>query len=163
MFKWLKGKKKELILTAPMTGTLVPMEAIPDQVFSSKMLGDGFAILPSAGKVLSPCAGKVTQIFPTSHALGIETPEGLEILIHIGIDTVEMEGEGFTRLVEAGASVETGTPLLSIELDKLEAHGKSTVSPVIITNMERVAKIISSSEQDMRAGITTAVRISLKE
>ncbi len=162
MFKWLQGKKKEIILSAPMTGTLMAVEAIPDQVFSAKMLGDGFAIAPETGEVLSPCAGKVTQIFPTSHAIGIETPEGLEILIHIGIDTVELKGEGFTRLVQAGDTVEAGTPLLSVELEKLTGHGKSLVTPVIITNMDKVESIRVEPITHLTAGATPAVRITLK-
>lgn len=162
MFKWLQGKKKELVLTAPMTGTLLAMEAIPDQVFSARMVGDGFAVAPESGQVLAPCTGTVTQIFPTSHAVGIETPEGLEILIHVGIDTVELKGEGFTRLVQAGAQVETGTPLLSVALDCLTASGKSLVTPVIITNMDKVERIVAEPVTRVVAGATAAVRITLK-
>lgn len=162
MFKWLQGKKNSVVLTSPMTGTLLAMEAIPDQVFSAKMVGDGFAVLPETGQVFSPCAGKVTQIFPTSHALGIETPEGLEILIHIGIDTVELKGEGFVRLVEVGDSVQIGTPLLSVELEKLADSGKSLVTPVIVTNMERVESIRTEPVAHLTAGITPVVRITLK-
>lgn len=162
MFKWLQGKKKEILLTAPMTGTLLAVEAIPDQVFSAKMVGDGFAVAPETGQVLAPCAGKITQIFPTSHAIGIETPEGLEILIHIGIDTVELKGEGFTRLAAAGDTVETGTPLLAVELETLTAGGKSLVTPVIITNMEKVESIQAEPVTHVTAGVTPVVRIILK-
>lgn len=162
MFKWLQGKKNEIILTAPMSGGLMAVEAIPDQVFSARMLGDGFAVAPESGQVLAPCAGRVTQIFPTSHALGIETPEGLEILIHIGIDTVELKGEGFTRLVEAGDTVAAGTPLLNVALEKLRSHGKSLVTPVIITNMDKVESIRVETVSHLTAGLTPAVRVTLK-
>lgn len=162
MFSWLYGKKKELVLVAPMTGALLAMEAIPDQVFSAKMVGDGFAIAPESGDVLSPCAGKITQIFPTSHALGIETREGLEILLHIGLDTVELKGEGFTRLVQVGDAVETGTPLLSVDLEMLRTRGKSLVTPVIITNMEKIESLTVGSVTSLVAGLTPAVRITLK-
>lgn len=162
MFKWLQGKKKEIILTSPMSGGLMAVEAIPDQVFSARMLGDGFAVAPESGQVLAPCAGRVTQIFPTSHALGIETPEGLEILIHIGIDTVELKGEGFTRLVEAGDTVAAGTPLLNVALEKLTAQGKSLVTPVIITNMDKVESIRVETVSHLTAGLTPAVRVTLK-
>jgi len=126
------------------------------------MVGDGFAVAPETGEVLSPCAGKVTQIFPTSHALGIETPEGLEILIHIGIDTVELKGEGFTRLVQPGDPVETGTPLLSVALEKLSGQGKSLVTPVIITNMDKVESIHMEQVTHLAAGTTPVARITLK-
>lgn len=162
MFKWLQGKKKELVLTAPMTGTLLAMEAIPDQVFSARMVGDGFAVAPTDGQVVAPCAGTVTQIFPTSHAIGLETPEGLEILIHVGIDTVELKGEGFTRLIQAGEKVEPGTPLLSVELDRLTAGGKSLVTPVIVTNMEKIERMVVEPVTQVVAGATAAVRFILK-
>lgn len=162
MFKWLQGKKKELVLEAPLSGTYLPVSEIPDQVFSAKMLGDGFAIVPESGTVVSPCAGKVTQIFPTSHAVGIETPEGLEILLHIGIDTVELKGEGFTRLIQPGDSVEKGTPLLEVDLRILEARGKSLVTPVIITNMEKVESMTAEPVTHLIAGKTPVVRIMLK-
>ncbi len=101
MFKFLK-KNKEIELISPMTGDIIPLEEVPDPVFSEKMMGDGIAIEPSEGKVLSPIDGKIATIFPTNHAIGLVNKEGLEILIHIGIDTVELKGEGFTRIAEEG-------------------------------------------------------------
>lgn len=162
MFKWLKGKKKECVLFAPMTGKCLPMEAIPDQVFSSKMLGDGFAVAPIMGAALSPCAGTVTQIFPTNHAVGIVTEDGLELLLHIGIDTVELKGRGFTPMVKAGDHVTVGTPLVDVDLGILADSEKSLVTPLVITNMEKVESIALASEEEMVAGVTQMARIMLK-
>lgn len=129
------------ILKAPITGKLVNLETVPDEVFSKKMLGDGIAIQPEDGLVVSPIKGKVIQIFPTNHAVGILSDEGLEILIHLGIDTVELKGEGFTRLIEAETPVEPGTPLVRMDLDIINSHNKSLISPIIITNGEKVKKL----------------------
>lgn len=125
------------------------------------MLGDGFAVEPTAGRVVAPCAGRVTQIFPTSHAIGIETAEGLELLIHVGIDTVELKGAGFTRAVEAGAAVSAGDLLLEVDLEAVRAAGKSTVIPVIITNMEKVKELTIHPNAALEAGKTTVAAIKL--
>ena len=93
-------KKKDIELYAPLTGNAVPLTDVPDPVFAEKMVGDGIAILPTSNQVLAPCDGKVVQIFPTNHAVGIEAEGGVDLLIHVGIDTVELKGEGFKRLVE---------------------------------------------------------------
>ena len=97
MFDFLK-KNKKLELLAPMTGELVKLEDVPDEAFSKKLMGDGIAINPTNDLVVAPCEGQIIQIFDTNHAVGIETKEGVEILIHIGIDTVNLKGEGFTRI-----------------------------------------------------------------
>lgn len=144
MFKFLK-KNKEIELISPMTGDIIPLEEVPDPVFSEKMMGDGIAIEPSEGKVLSPIDGKIATIFPTNHAIGLVNKEGLEILIHIGIDTVELKGEGFTRIAEEGEGVKKGDLLMEVDLEKLKEGGKPTVTPIIITNMDKVEKIEKNS------------------
>lgn len=140
MFKFLK-KNKEIELISPITGNIIGLEEVPDPVFSQKMMGDGIAIEPSDGKILSPVDGKIATIFPTNHAIGLVTKEGLEILIHIGIDTVELKGEGFTRITEEGANVKKGDLLMEVDLEKIKAGGKSTITPIIITNMDKVDNI----------------------
>ena len=102
------------------------------------MLGDGFAINPEENVVKSPCAGEIVQIFSTGHAVGIKTKKGLEILVHIGIDTVELDGEGFNKLVENGDKVKVGTPLIEVDLDFIKENAPSISTPVIVTNMEKV-------------------------
>lgn len=133
------------ILKAPITGELLDLEQVPDEVFSKKMLGDGIAILAKDGLVVSPVKGKVQHIFPTNHAVGILSDEGLEILIHLGIDTVELKGKGFTRLAEPDDSVELGTPLIKMDLDMIKSYGKSLISPIIITNSEKVKDLKAMS------------------
>ena len=126
---------------APMTGELMEITKVEDEVFSEKMVGDGIAIKPSEGIVVSPVQGEIIQVFPTKHALGIKTHEGLEILIHIGLDTVELKGKGFKTYVKAGDRVEIGDKLLEVDLDFIRENGKSTISPIIITNMDMVKSI----------------------
>lgn len=137
MFGFL-NKLKGIELCSPLTGEAVELSGVPDPVFAEKMVGDGIAIKPTSGTVVAPCDGKVVQIFPTNHAVGIETSTGLDLLIHIGIDTVELKGDGFKRLVEEGVSVKKGQPILEVDLKRIEELGKSIVSPFIITNADEV-------------------------
>jgi len=129
------------IIKAPVTGTLIPLEKVPDEAFSKKMLGDGIAIQAEDGLVVSPVKGRVIHIFPTNHAVGILSCEGLEILIHLGIDTVELKGIGFTRLIQPEAPVEPGTPLIRMDLDIIKSNHRSLISPIIITNGEKVREL----------------------
>ncbi len=131
-------KSKKIKLVPSMKGDVVELNEVPDAVFSSKMIGDGYAIIPHEGTVVSPIDGIVSQIFPTHHAIGIISETGLEILVHIGIDTVELKGEGFKRLVAVDQHVKAGTPLIEVDLNVLKGHGKSCITPVVITNMELV-------------------------
>jgi sugar PTS system EIIA component len=120
------------ILRSPMSGTLLPLEEVPDEVFSKKMLGDGVAILPEEGIAESPIEGKIGAFLDTGHACGIITEEGVEILIHIGIDTVEMNGIGFFPSVKKEQSVVTGQKLIDFNIKAIEDAGKSLISPVIV-------------------------------
>jgi sugar PTS system EIIA component len=138
MLKKLFSKKIEtrvVEIHSPLDGEAIPLEEVPDPVFAQKMMGDGLAIIPKNGKVVSPVNGKVVQIFPTKHAVGLVSEEGLEILIHIGLETVELNGEGFEVAVNAGETVKVGDPLLNVDLDYLEQKHKEIVTPIVITNM----------------------------
>ncbi len=137
----LFNKNKSISISTLMTGDIVEITQVEDEVFSEKMVGDGVAIEPREGIVVSPVQGRIVQIFPTKHALGIETVEGLEILIHIGLDTVELKGEGFKSYVKVGDEVKPGDKLLEVDLDFIRKSGRSTVSPIIITNMDIVKNI----------------------
>lgn len=97
-------RKREEVIVSPLTGNVRSLENVPDPVFAQKMMGDGFAIEPTDGVVVSPIHGEVVQVFPTKHAVGLRSDQGLEILIHVGIDTVHMHGEGFEAYVKAGVS-----------------------------------------------------------
>ncbi|MFZ5968257.1 MAG: PTS sugar transporter subunit IIA [Bacillota bacterium] len=140
MFGFFK-KNKTIMITAPMKGEAVHLSEVPDEVFSQKMIGDGIAIKPSHGMVVSPCNGTVAQILSSNHAVGIVMEEGLEVLIHVGIDTVELKGQGFRRIANVGDQVKIGDPLIEVDLDFLVSQGKPTITPVIITNMEMVEKL----------------------
>ena len=137
----LFNKDKSISISAPMTGDIIEITQVEDEVFSEKMVGDGVAIEPREGIVVSPVQGRIVQIFPTNHAIGIETEEGLEVLIHIGLDTVELKGEGFKSYVKVGDRVEVGDKLLEVDLDYIRKSGRSTISPIIITNMDIVKNI----------------------
>jgi|SRR5699024_7888141 len=142
MFKNLFGKKEDspvessLEIKSPFNGKYVKLEDIPDPVFAEKMMGEGFGIEPSDGEVVSPVTGEVMQVFPTNHAVGIKTENGIELLIHIGLETVAMEGQGFTGHVSEGDSVEVGDKLVSFDMDLVSKEANSTISPVIITNSD---------------------------
>jgi PTS system N-acetylglucosamine-specific IIC component len=102
------------------------------------MMGDGFAIIPAKGSVVSPVDGKIINVFPTKHAVGIQSKQGYEILIHIGMDTVNLKGEGFTVLVKDGDSISKGQEILKFDLDKIKHSAPSTVSPVVFTNLTKL-------------------------
>jgi PTS system glucose-specific IIC component len=132
----------EMNLVAPSTGKILPMSEVPDEVFAAKMMGDGFALVPSATDVAavgSPVAGKVTQIFPTKHAIGIQTETGVDVLVHMGLDTVELKGEGFEIVTSEGATVEAGTPLATMNTKLLDEKKKETMIVIALTNMDKVA------------------------
>lgn len=124
----------ETHIVSPMSGKIVPLSAVSDVAFSSEALGKGFAIEPTDGHVYSPVDGKVVMIFDTKHAIGLTTEDGAEILIHIGLDTVNMKGQGFTVHVEAGDQVKIGDPLVDVDLDAIKEDGYETVTPVVVTN-----------------------------
>ncbi len=121
------------VVHAPLTGEVTPLSEVPDQVFSEKMMGDGIAIKPSQGEVRAPFNGKVQMIFPTKHAIGLVSDSGLELLIHIGLDTVKLNGEGFTLHVEEGQEVKQDDLLISFDLDYIRNNAKSDITPIIVT------------------------------
>ncbi|HHT05759.1 MAG TPA: PTS glucose transporter subunit IIA [Hydrogenispora sp.] len=134
-------KNKTIEFKAPVRGETVDLSVVPDPVFAEKMVGDGLAFKPEEGILYAPVSGEVVQVFPTKHALGLRTKEGLDVLIHIGLDTVEMKGEGFTSFVEPNQWVNVGDKLLEFDLDLIAAKEKSTLSPLLITNMPMVKEL----------------------
>ena len=127
---------------APLKGELKPITEVPDQVFAGKMMGDGFAIVPSEGTIVSPVNGKIVNLFPTKHAIGILSDTGREILIHVGIDTVNLKGQGFETLVSENDIVEQGQPLLKVDLDYIKEHATSTITPIVFTNLAEGEKVV---------------------
>ena len=126
----------ENMFISPLKGKIMPITDVPDQVFSGKMMGDGFAILPVDGTVVSPVDGKVVHIFPTKHAVGLETDGGREVLIHFGIDTVNLKGEGFEAFVAQGDKVTKGQQLLKVDLAYVKKNVPSIITPIVFTNLK---------------------------
>lgn len=153
-------KKKEEYLTAPFAGEVTNLKQVPDEAFAQKMLGDGFAITPEENVIKSPCAGEIVQIFSTGHAVGIQTKKGLEVLVHIGIDTVKLDGEGFEKLVKNGDQVKVGTPLIEVDLEYIKNNSPSISTPVIITNMEKVKSMELVKTGKVKAG-TKVLKVEL--
>lgn len=129
------------VLYSPIDGEIIDLNKVPEGAFSGKLLGDGFAIIPTGNKVYSPADGEVVVLFPTKHAVVILTEEGLEILIHIGINTSSLKGEGFTVHVEKGTKVKNGDLLITFDNEIIKKSGKSLISPIIITNMNVVKEL----------------------
>ncbi|AKG33982.1 glucose-specific PTS transporter subunit IIBC [Paenibacillus durus] len=122
-------------IVSPVNGDLLDITEVPDAVFSQKMTGDGFAFLSSDGKIASPVNGKVFNVFPSKHAIGIMSDGGKEVLVHIGVNTVKLKGQGFTVLVEEGDLVAAGQPIMEVDLEYVKAHAPSVISPVIFSNL----------------------------
>ncbi len=126
----------------PIEGEIISITEVPDQVFSGKMMGDGFAIIPSEGTVVSPVDGEIVNVFPTKHAIGILSKGGKEILIHIGIDTVKLNGEGFEVLVAQGDKVTKGQQLVKVDLHFIRENAPSTITPVVFTNLSEGQEVV---------------------
>ena len=132
--KNLSNSAKELIFTCPINGKVIPLEEVPDETFASGVLGGGVGVRPAEGKVYAPFDCTVAAVFDTKHAIGLETKDGVEVLIHVGIDTVTLNGEPFNVHVETGDAVEEGQLLAEFDMEQIKAAGLETVSPIIITN-----------------------------
>jgi len=144
----------ETVLLAPVSGEVVPLEAAPDAAFASKAVGEGVAIRPTGKLVVAPCAGKLVSIFSTNHAFAMVTDSSAEIIVHIGIETVKLGGQGFKRLARAGADLKAGDPVLELDLDYLTAHAVSTISPVVLSNADEFAALTHVASGSVEAGKT---------
>ncbi len=149
MFNFFKGKEKGNVLYAPCKGKVVPLTEVPDPTFSEKLLGDGFAVIPTEGKVYAPTDAEVTMVFDTLHAITLTSSQGAEILIHIGLDTVTLKGAPFTAHVAAGDKVKKGDLLMDVDLDKIKEAGLNTITPVLICNTDDYEKISLQKEGDV--------------
>lgn len=144
-------------LVAPFSGELVDITSVEDITFSQKMLGDGVAIIPKDGKLLAPADGKIVQLFHTKHAIGMDI-KGIELLIHVGMNTVELNGEGFTAHVVEGDRVKKGDLLLEVDLELLKEKGYPIETPLVITNME-VVKELKKHQGQVNAGKSPIMNI----
>lgn len=148
---------------APLTGRVVPLEEVPDPTFSGKMMGDGIAVDPTIGEVRAPFHATVILAFPTKHAIGLKTDSGLEILIHVGLETVNLNGEGFEVHVSQGDEVKQGDKLISFDLDFIAEKAASTITPIIITNGDMVSKLEKTSEAEVTAGESLLLTATLNQ
>lgn len=147
---------KDRTILAAQTGKAIDLEDVNDPVFSEKILGDGIAVIPSGPEVLSPVSGTITQIAHTYHAVGIKGDDDVDVLLHMGIDTVKLEGEGFSACIEEGQHVDAGQKIMDMDLDFIRSQGYDPITPCIITNMDDVKKI-SKQKGETTAGVTEII------
>jgi len=139
MFGFLKRKVREI--KSPVDGQVVALESVDDEVFSQKMAGDGVAIVPMSDIFAAPIDGVISKIFSTNHAYSIKSPKDLEVMVHIGLDTVALNGKGFERLMQEGDTVKTGDGVIRVDLPYIKAHAKDIVTPVVISDESKVKSI----------------------
>ena len=168
MFGFFKKNQveKEVPVFALAGGEIVPITQVNDPVFAGpvfagKMMGDGFAVIPASGVITSPVKGEVVNVFPTLHAVGIQTADGLEVLVHMGIDTVELKGGPFETTVTVGQKVDEHTVLSTVDLEALKEAGKDTAMMVLFTNMDKVESIVVATEGIVE-GKTEVGKVTLK-
>ncbi|NPC92844.1 PTS glucose transporter subunit IIA [Bacillus sp. WMMC1349] len=168
MFKKIfgKGHKEEAVkeetVFSPADGKVISLSEVPDPVFSQKMMGDGIAIEPANGEIVSPVNGEVIQLFHTKHAIGIRSLSGVEMLIHIGLDTVSMEGEGFTAHVKEGDKVKVGDPLITCDLQLINEKASSTITPIVIMNGDVLEQIQKYEEGEAKKSQTKLLELVAK-
>ena len=141
LFGSKESKSVEVEIYAPLSGEIVNIEDVPDVVFSEKIVGDGIAIRPKGNKIVAPIDGVIGKIFETNHAFSMESKEGIELFVHFGIDTVELKGEGFTRIAQEGQAVKRGDTVIEFDLELLESKAKSILTPVVVSNMDEISNI----------------------
>jgi PTS system D-glucosamine-specific IIA component/PTS system glucose-specific IIA component len=154
--------KKEGALVAPISGKTVDITTVPDAVFAEKMAGDGLAIDPTGNTVVAPADGELTMLFGTKHAFGMTLDKGVQILVHIGLDTVSLNGEGFTALKNQGDMVKKGEPIVKIDRELIQGKGLSLITPVIFTDMDVLKSFEAQLGIDVIAGETTVLTYKAK-
>ena len=137
----------EISILAPLDGMVVDLESVPDEVFAQKMAGDGVAIDPSGQVAVAPVAGDLVKLFPGGHAFGIVTSDGVELIVHIGLDTVELKGQGFENIATEGQKVQVGTPIVRFDRTVIERLGKAMISPVVSSGAGTVVRRASGRVQ----------------
>lgn len=151
-----KKKQAPVTLAAPVSGQLMPITAVADQVFSQKMMGDGFAVAPSDGQIVAPADGEIKTVAETKHAVMLTTTSGLELMLHLGLDTVELKGAPFDVQVKVGDRVTTGQLLAKMDLAAVEAAGKPTTVITVITNMDQVKTLALTATTTVTGGASAA-------
>lgn len=161
--KLMRKELKQVLFSSPVQGKMIPLTEVPDKIFSHKIVGDGVAFIPERGDVVSPVAGKITLIYPSKHAIGIETEEGLEVLIHIGIDTSQLPGKWFKTHVKVGEEVQQGQILIQFRLTEVNEHSTSLATPMIITNPDLVKSWNFAPYKAVKKGQASVMSVVLKE
>ncbi|CAL4318214.1 PTS system glucose-specific EIIA component [Buchnera aphidicola (Pterocallis alni)] len=138
-FKKTPQQKTNII--APISGTIVTLDSVPDKVFSERIVGDGIAIQPNGKRIVAPITGKIGIIFKTMHAFSIMTKDGIELFVHFGIDTVLLKGKGFKQIAQDNQNITMGETIIEYDLKFLQKYAKSTITPIVISNMDQVKKI----------------------
>jgi sugar PTS system EIIA component len=154
-------KKKVVTLASPLTGTSVGLDEVPDPTFAQGFIGDGIAIKPTEGLLVSPCDGTVAYLIDTYHSAIIMHDSGIEVLMHIGVNTVQLKGEGFKPHVKTGDRVKQGQLLIQFDIQAIEGAGYPTITPVIIANAELVSKL-SRSFGYVAPGAGTIMEVKMK-
>ncbi|RLA70690.1 MAG: PTS glucose transporter subunit IIA [Epsilonproteobacteria bacterium] len=139
MFGFLKRKVRDVF--SPVDGQVVALESVPDEVFSQKMVGDGVAVIPVSNLFTAPIDGVVSKIFSTNHAYSIKSSKDLEVMVHIGLETVALEGKGFTRVAQEGDEVKVGDVIIEVDLAYIRDHAKDIITPIIISDESDVKAI----------------------
>lgn len=161
--KLMQRDLQQVLFNAPVRGVMLPIEEVPDEIFAAKLVGDGVAFLPERDELVSPVYGTIIHIYPTMHALGISTPEGLEVLLHIGIDTSQLKGGHFTAMVKEGDNVVPGQLLVKFDLPYLRSHAASLVTPMVITNPERVKSWSFAPFKGVKKGQASVMSVVLHD
>ena len=152
MFNFFKKKETGHVIGSPAKGKAVPLKEVNDPTFAEEMLGKGAAVIPEEGKIYAPADGEIGMVFDTLHAVSMTTDFGAEILIHIGLDTVKMKGDGFTGHVKAGDHVKKGDLLLEVDLEKVKTAGYDTITPVLVCNTPDYASVEGIQADAVNAG-----------
>lgn len=139
MFGFLKRKVRDVM--SPVDGQIVALESVPDEVFSQKMVGDGVAVIPMSNRFRAPIDGVVSKIFSTNHAYSIKSEKDLEVMVHIGLETVALNGQGFTRIANEGDEVKAGDIIIEADISYIREHAKDIITPVIILEESDVKEI----------------------
>ncbi|MFD2116177.1 glucose PTS transporter subunit IIA [Paenibacillus yanchengensis] len=164
MIKTIQKDQAQVLFHSPMQGKMIPLDEVPDPIFSGKLVGDGVAFIPERGELVSPVHGIVIHLYPTMHAIGIRTPEGLEVLIHIGIDTSQLKEDNiFQAFVEEGDEVVPGTLLIRFNLQRIKQEGKSLATPMVITNSDLIRSWRYAPFKAVKKGQSSVMSVILKE
>ncbi|WP_343182571.1 PTS glucose transporter subunit IIA [Buchnera aphidicola] len=152
---------KTVDIIAPISGSIIDITNVPDEVFSKKIVGDGIAIQPTGKRIVAPITGTIGKIFPTMHAFSILSIEGIEIFVHFGIDTIFLKGNGFKKIIKKEKKVNVGEIILEYNLKFLKKNAKSVITPIIISNSEKIQRIKKYSGKVI-SGVTPIMKITQK-